>query len=229
MIRPTVDKDIYELSGVYLCECDLEQKEHKQIETVNGEVTLYTPQKYNNNHRTAHPNIGKIVAVYGNTQFKVGQEIICKHFTFQTEEKEPKPSFIKDGVMYFKVYNQDVMYGIEDDGQLTCREGIVLCEPIEDKLINTFLEVSAEYVDYRRDVVKVIKTWKGDKEFKKGDYLFLEKGGDYHFNFNGTDYVKCDHYFDDIMAIMDSPDYKSVEVLTHAKNHSIVTDKETDN
>mgnify|MGYP000400249309 FL=1 len=87
MIIPKTDKDIYELSGVYVVTCDLEQKEVRQVETVNGEVTLYTPQKYNNNHRTAHPNIGRVVSVHGNTQFKVGQEILCKHFTFQTEEK----------------------------------------------------------------------------------------------------------------------------------------------
>ena len=226
MIIPKTDKDIYELSGVYVVTCDLEQKEVRQVETVNGEVTLYTPQKYNNNHRTAHPNIGRVVSVHGNTQFKVGQEILCKHFTFQTEEKVAKPFHENDGIMYFKVYNHEVMFGIEEDGELTPREGIILCEPIVGKLIDTFLEVSAEFIDYRRDVAKIIKSW--DEEMYPIDkFVLLEKGGDYYFEYNGKQLIKSDHYFDDIMAVMDEPNWRNKEVLTHKKNHSLETDRDT--
>ena len=128
--------------------------------------------------------------------------------------------------MYFKVYNHEVMFGIEEDGELTPREGIILCEPIVGKLIDTFLEVSAEFIDYRRDVAKIIKSW--DEEMYPIDkFVLLEKGGDYYFEYNGKQLIKSDHYFDDIMAVMDEPNWRNKEVLTHKKNHSLETDRDT--
>lgn len=220
-----LDKDEYFIAGCYIMTCDLEQKESKQIETVDGELTLYTPQKYNNNHRTAHPNIGTVVQVIGDCQFKNGDQLMCTHFTFEKEDKTTNHFYEEDGIKYYKVYNQDVMFKVENEG-LVPREGIVLSEPIYDKLISTFLDVSGAMEDYRRDVVRVLKVWLGCDQYKTGDLLFLEKGGDYHFTFGGKDYVKSDHYFDDIMAVIDSTDWRAEELLIHQKNHSERTDKE---
>lgn len=221
-----LDKDDYMLSGCYICTCDLEQKESKQIETVNGQLTLFTPQKYNNNHRTAHPNVGTIVQTVGNTQFEVGTQILCKHLTFEKEDKTPNHFFEENGILYYKVYNMDVMYGIDGDN-LTPREGIVLAEPIFDKLLNTTLDLAGNFYDYRRDVVKLLKAWEGCTDFTEGDYLFLEEGGDYLFSFNGKDYIKCDHYFDDIMGVTDNPNWRAQKLLTHKNDHSVLTDKTT--
>lgn len=226
MIRPELDKNIYELSGCYICICDLQQKEQKNVVTPFGDVTLYTPQKYNNNHRTAHPNVGTIVEVFGNTQFKVGQQIICKHSTFENENKTPNSFYEKDDVLYYKVYNSHVMFGVDGE-ELIPREGILLCEPIYDSLIGMSLIAPDILQDYRRDVTKVIKVWDGCEDYKVGDYLFLEKGGDYLFEFMGKDYIKTDDYFEDVMGVIESPEWRNDEVLKHQKDHSEKTDKST--
>lgn len=219
-----IDKELYDLSGCYIMTCDLQQKESKQVETVNGQLTLYTPQKYNNNHRTAHPNIGTVVQTIGDCEFNVGDELMCKHFVFEKEDKTPNHFYEENGVKYYKVYNMDVMYKITADS-LICRKFILLCKPIYDKLLNTFLEVSGAMEDYRRDVAEVIGVWDCCEDYKVGEYVLLEKGGDYHFSHKGQDYVKCDHSFDDIVAVIDSPKWRTSEVLTHAKGHSERTDK----
>lgn len=219
-----IESSLYEAKGCYICICDLDQKESKEIETPNGNVKLYTPQKYNNNHRTAHPNIGTIIQTIGECQFGVGDEIMCTHFTFEKENKTPNHFFEQDGIKYYKVYSGDVLFKLSGE-DLIPREGIVLSEPIFDKLISTTLELSGSLNDYRRDVVKVIKSWEGCEDYKTGDYLLLEKGGDYHFSYNGKDYVKSDDYFDDIIAVIDSPEWRTKELLLHAKGHSELTDK----
>jgi hypothetical protein len=224
--KAELDKDDYNFSGCYIMTCDLEQKESKQIETVDGQLTLYTPQKYNNNHRTAHPNVGTVVQVIGNCDFNVGDQLLCKHFAFEKENKTSNHFFEQDGIKYYKVYNAEIMFKVDGE-ELIPREGIVLSEPIYDKLTSTFLDLAGNLEDYRRDVAKVLKVWIGCTDYKPGDYIFLEKGGDYHFNFNGTDYVKSDDYFDDIAAVVDSKDWRAEELLIHQRDHSTVTDKTT--
>lgn len=221
MIKPKLDSREYETSGAYICTVDREQREKKQI----GEFLLYTPQKYNNNHRTAHPQVGTIVKTYGNTEFKEGMRVYCKNLTFETENKEPKVYFQENGVDYYLAINEDVIFGIDEEDNLIPREGMLLCEPIEDKLIDTSLELLGSYVDYRRDVAKVLKTWRGCFEFEVGEYVLFEKNGDYHFTWNNKDYIASNHYFDDILGVIDTPEWRAEELRIHQKDHSTLTDK----
>ena len=160
--RLHLDKSDIGKRGCYILTTDIEQKESKTIQTFEGnEVTLYTPQKLNNNLRTALPTIGKIVVCLGDTEFNVGDEVICKHFTFLDINKESKHVHEDEkGTRYYKAYNEDVYFKITGD-DLEPRNGVVLSEPILDKLINTTLDLTGDLVGCRRDIVKVLKTWTG--------------------------------------------------------------------
>lgn len=217
-MKPLSDNSEYYTKDRYLVSVDLEQKKNYAIEGVNGEkIDLLIESDYNPNHRVSHPNYAVIRYASENAQFKVGQEIICHHFAFQDKDRKSYPNTKdNDGTDLYSVDNFKVYFGIQD-GELVCREGVLLCEPVKGKLIKTTLELTSKYDNVRRDIAKVMKVWEGCEDIKSGDYVLLNKGGDYVFTFKDNDYIKCDTYFDDILAVVDSEDWRLSELREHAQ------------
>ena len=158
----------YYYRDTYVCTVDMEQKTKHSFKGENGEkFELYLDNKQVKNHRIAHPNLATITAVTKDCQFKVGDGLIVRHFTFEDDGFKPLIYFKDGNVDYYKATNFDVMFGIVD-GEIICREGILLCEAVKDKLYQTDLELPVEYSGDRRDIAKVIKVWDGCTEFKVG-------------------------------------------------------------
>lgn len=215
--QTTYEKSTYYTKDVYILTTDLSHK--KKHEVQGTDVKLEIATEYNNNHRVAHPNIGTIVIAPKNGQFKVGQQLICKHFTFESAERVPHVMYTKDGIDYFKATNFEVMFGIEEDGQLTPREGILLCEAIEGIFQNEG-QPDKEHTELRRDIAKVLKVWDGCEDYVVGEYVLLAKGGDYQFTHDGKDYLKVDAYFNDVLATVDTDDWKINEKRVHITDYT---------
>lgn len=208
------NSDYYERDS-YICTVDLEQKNKRNV----GGVELTILNHLTNNHRGTHPNIGEIVESSENSQFKKGQKVLCKHFAFTDQCREPK-DFFEDvyGTRFYHINNFDVMFGIDGD-KLVPREGVLLCEYIEDKFVETPFYVTGDNEGKRRDVVKVVQTWRDCSEYQTGDYIFVAYGGDYEFEFNGKSYVKVDHYFNDVIAKVPSPEWRDKFIRKHIKHN----------
>ena len=137
---------------------------------------LFLPMEEVANHRIAQANYGIIEYASPNSQFKVGDGLLVRHFTFENEDRKPNITCNYKNTDLFKVNNIDVMFGVVD-GELIPREGVLLCEGIEGKFLDTELELYGDFIGKRRDVARVIKVWDGCEEFKVGDIVFLAKGG----------------------------------------------------
>lgn len=215
-MKPRIrESNQYYGKSYYLCTCDLNQLDKYKI----GDQSLTMLNIRNNNHRESHPNVGVITHCAGDTQFNVGDSILCHHFTFTGSDRKPKVFYTEDGVDYYKVTPREVFFKIDGD-ELIPREGNLLCKAIFDKLLNTTLELDASLQGNRRDTVIVEKVWEGCEEFKEGDYIMLQRGGDYQLTYNGESHLKVDVYFKDVMAIVDSPDWRINEVLKHVTDHN---------
>lgn len=215
MIPRFKQSDKYYEEGYYLCTVDLTQKDVYQ----NGSLAIQMLNRSNNNHRVSHPNVATITHCVGKTEFNVGDTILCHHFTFTGSDRKPKVHITKNGVDYYKVTHRELFFKIDGD-RLIPREGNLVCEAIYDKLIDTFLHLSEDLVDNRRDVVKVLTVWDGCEEFKEGDFIMLQKGGDYELSHNGKSFLKVDTYFKDVMAIVGDPNWRISEVRKHVKDHN---------
>lgn len=218
-MKPIAKKTNYWDSASYLLSTDIDQKKKKVLKGIGGEdIELYITTNKNRNYRISRANRGTIEAFDGKADFKVGQDVLCTHFTFEDEAGIKKTFYKKDGKDYYEANNFEVMFGIDGD-ELIPREGVLLCESVEDKFLNTTLLVTSEYEGSRRDLVKVVKTWDGCDLYKDGDYILIEKNADYLFDWNGREYIKVDHYFDDVLMIVNSTEWRKTEVHTHSNDH----------
>jgi len=212
-----VDTKKYLSQGKYICTTDLHHKKRHEVNGTGVELEIVTT--LNNNHRVSHPNVGTIAFAPKDAQFKIGQQIICKHFTFENAERIPNIVYSNNGVDYYKATNFEVMFGIEEDGELTPREGILLCEAIEGTFQNEG-QPDKQHTELRRDIAKILKVWDGCEDYKAGEYVLLAKGGDYQFTHNGKDYLKVDTYFNDAIATVDNEDWKINEKRVHIKDYT---------
>lgn len=206
--------DSYCHKGYYLCECeDFHEKEKFKL----AGVDLFLPKKYDNNHRTSHPQIGIVRSKVGETCFEVGDRVFCEHFSFTDKEKKPIGYIVDNGKFYNKIPNLNVIAKIEEDNTLTPRDGVLICEPVFGKLADTFLETK---LDDRRDIARVVKVGKGVDDVEVGDYVLLEDGADYHFEYNYKNYIRVDYFFDDVIAVVDSIEWFIDEERLHVKDHA---------
>lgn len=198
----------------------LPDKDHHRKVNLGGVVDIIIQQIGNFDHRQTHPTIGVIVEASEGAQFKVGTEIMCNHFTFEDHIGVSQHFYEdEDGVRYFHVKKLNVMFGIIE-GELVPRDGILLCEPVNGKFINTSLELQGKNEGKRRDIAKVIKTSKGCEMYKAGDYVMLKMGADYPIKWKGKDYLKVDHYFNDTFGITDLEDTYDSVVRHHVTHGS---------
>lgn len=224
--RPSDSLETMGKDEIYIMTTDLEQNESKEIETfAGGTVKLYTPQKYNANYRTALPKVGKVVKAFGkDCKFKEGQEVICTHFTFVNERRVSTHFAEIDGVKYYRVANLDILAGVED-GKLVPQDEVIICKPIVDKLIKTTLELSDSLVDIRRDVAEIyIVPDKYKDILKPGEYLFLNEGADYLFDFNGETLTAVELFLDGALMYGPELDYTPAVLWRHKNDHNKETD-----
>lgn len=217
-MKPIARASSYYDEAVYICTCDMEQKKTKAIQTENGVVKLYTGLEKNRNHRVAHPNVGVITSVGGNSEFSIGEEIIATHFTFEDVRGINQSFYTEDGVDYFRVENFNVIAGVAD-GQLTPRKYNLICEATDSKMLETDLHLAGEQDDNRRDVLKITHVWNDCEDYRVGDMVLIEKNGDYYFEYQGKQYIKVDTYFDDVLMKVPNDKWRKEEVHTHNNDH----------
>lgn len=224
--HPEESLETFGKDELYIMTADLEQNETKEITKFDGDkVTLYTPQKYNANYRTALPKVGKIVKAVGvDCKFKEGDTLLCTHFTFVNENRQSTHFTEVNGVKYYRVTNMDIIACISG-GTLIPQDEVVLCEPVVGKLIETDLELQDDLIDMRRDVAKIaIVPEKYKEALKVGHYLFLDEGGDYIFEVFGKTYIAVELFLNS--AAMHGPelDYKPAVLWRHKEDHNKETD-----
>ena len=191
---------------VHILTTDLNQKE----ESSSGLILL---PKRTNDHRGSHPDRGTVVE---SSLFDKGTEVITGHFTFEDEYFQSKEIGKDKGTPLFLSTTEDIYFTVKD-GELVPVEGVLLCENVEGKFIDTNLELPEDYEGKRRDVVKVLKVWEGCLELKSGDYIFLGFGGDYRFTFAGKEYIRVDTRRGDAFLRLNSPEWRSEHVRKHLK------------
>lgn len=211
-------KSKYETKASYVCTCDLD---HHQIHELEGGVKLQMLKHLNPDNRISRPTLGTIIEASEGAQFKVGQKIICKHFSFEDVRRNSRHFHynIRTKEKLYLVKNQSVMFGINEDGSLEPREGILLGAPVYGKFADTDLELSSDFEGRRRDIVKVIKVWEGCTDFKVGDYVMVQAGGDYPFKHDGVDYIRVDTFNEDAYAITDSQDTYDSIIHKHVNHY----------
>lgn len=201
-------------SGYHIMTCDLDQKKTKKI----GDVTLFMLPERESDHRVAHPDIGTVIQ---SDKFPKGTKVMTSHFSFTDGEHKSQQFGTDDsGNPLFLVEDLMTYFIIDDNEEHPIPvEGVLLCEAIEGKFVDTFLELDVEHSGKRRDVVKVIAPWEGCTEFKKGDYIYLNIGGDYQFQYNGKDYIRVDYRRNRVLMRLNSPEWRDVNVRKHVKRN----------
>lgn len=218
-MRPLAHNKNYWDSAAYLLSTDIDQKKKKILKGENGEdIEILIQTNKNYNFRISKANRGIIEAVDGDVDFKVGQEVLVTHFTFEDMDGRKKVAYEKDGKEYYQANNFEIMFGIEGD-KLIPRKGVLLCEPVYDKFLETTLHLTEEYEGSRRDLVKVLKPWNNCETYKEGDYLIIEKNADYIFEWNGKEFIKVDDRFGDVLMKVDCTDWRKKEIHTHSNDH----------
>lgn len=206
---------------VYVAKLHSDHKEKVEINTFSGEkVELLTTQKFNNNYREALPQLATIIE--GEGEFKAGDKVLTYHFAFVNQDRVAFPFKTVDEEDVYQLDELQILCKINEDGSFEPRSQVVICEPLKEELFETTLELSDHNIDFRRDLVKVLKTWKGcelDIDEEK-DYLILDEGGDYLFKHNKKDYVAVDLYWDSAIAIVNNRGWRDKEVKRHMKDHN---------
>lgn len=204
----------YQSKEWYLCTVDLQQKEKYELK--GTDLTLFVDVDKGLNHRNMHPNIGVITHTAGDAKFKVGDKLLCKHFTFRDAKRNVRVFHQDyDRTDYFMVHNSNIMFGIADD-KLVPREGVLLCEKVYPK-DNTLVGLK-DILGSRRDVAKVLDVWEGCEDIKRGDYVLLASGGDYLFDWKDEEYIKADVYGNDVLAVIPNEDWEVNEIRRHVKH-----------
>lgn len=198
--------------GCYLISVDVFQKEKHSFTGEDGkDYTLYTPRDQTNNIKDRNPNIAIIEAAFGETDFIPGQIIIIDHFVVQNHDKSSNHIYEDEtGKKYWKVENYDVFACLKD-GNVIPNTGILLCEYVEDKLVETNLELPDSMIDKRQDLAKII--YSSDDRYPAGKFIIVEDYALYEIEYNGKKYAKVDINMHDIVAVTDSPDWRKEKIL----------------
>lgn len=197
------EKEDYYEKDLYVLEC-LDRDTFNKRKIGSSEILLMTDRQENNLHR--FPVRGKVVTSNKSSQFKKGDELICRYHTFNNPNNgQDKATILKEGEKLYTVKNRSIICAVTEDG-LEPREGVLICEPLNGNLVSTSLHLSGDMQGRRRDLVKVIQCFEGSKA-KVGDYLLLSMGGDYEFYYKDKLYLAVDEYYEDYYAIVDSPDW----------------------
>lgn len=214
------DKKNRSYSTMYLLKpFNIEEKETHSFKGEDGkEYTLFIPAEKINNAREAFPTTGIILEGFGeDVEFKYGDKVIVEQNVFRKEARSYRDwdVFWEDeehGEVY-KAYVSDVFVKIEENGELTPRRGVVLCENVyKGTFHNTLgLELPDVAKINRRDIVRVIKSW-DEEMYKPGEYLLIKRGGDWRFTHEGKEYIKVDHYFNDIIGVVKSDEWVNLSI-----------------
>lgn len=200
---------------------DKEEKEKYSFKGNNGEdFTLYIPTESINNQKDAFPTTGVVVAAYGdNPDFKEGDLVIVEQNVFRKSERKFRDWDIfwetEEHGELFRAFAIDTFCKINEDGTLTPREGVLICKNVYRENYSTALDLQLpdSAKSKRRDLVQVHTTWDSDEcNYKVGDYLLIHRAADWRFKLKNEEYIVIDHYFEDVIAVVDSPDWSQPKI-----------------
>ena len=225
LLLPKKPKD-YREAGAYLL--TLPDEFHKERIEFKGEdgkdYLLWTPASRSNDERRKNPSVGVVAKGYGNVDFEPGDTVLCEHHSFKQGGKR-KVFYEKDGTEYFRVLNFQVHFKVDDSNNLIPRKNVLLCEPLKEKMVETSLHIPDEYIDYRRDVVKIVRTWEGCTQYTEGDFILLTTNADYPITHNNKRYVKVDTSSGhEVLAKVDSAEWRYKKIHRHV-DHKLKSQK----
>lgn len=197
-----LETDDYYDKDLYLVECT-DEDTFDEVR-LTDDIKIKIDKRYAENNLHKHPVKGKVIHANDDSEFKVGENLICKFWAFRNADTEEyQDHIVKDGKKLFFIRLSDIVCSVDNKGQLRPRKGTIICQPIYGKLMHSSLYLTSNNEGRRRDIVKVINPCP-DTKVKKGDYLLTQLGGDYEF-YNGRELlISVDEYFDDYYAIVDS-------------------------
>lgn len=198
--------------GSYLVTANIYHKEEHHFKGQDGsDFVLYTPKSESNNHKDKRPNIGVIVECFGETIFKPGTQILMDHFVLQGHDGTTNEIY-EDyaGKKYWAVENCDVFAAIID-GELVPNIDFLICEYVEDKLIETELFLPGNLTGQRQDIARIVSS--SNKYYEPGSYILVEDYSLYEIQHAGKRYAKVDISMDDAVAVVDSPKWRKNKVL----------------
>lgn len=214
-------KDKLYNSAYLLRALDRSEKEKHVFQGEDGkEFTLYIPTESINNQTVAYPTTGVVVAAYGeNPSFKEGDVVVVEQNVIRTPERKFREWNVfwttEDGEDLFKSFAIDTFCKINEDGTLTPREGVLICKNVYRENYSTALDLQLpdSAKSKRRDLVQVHTTWDSDEcNYKVGDYLLIHRAADWRFKLKNEEYIVIDHYFEDVIAVVDSPDWSQPKI-----------------
>lgn len=207
--RSNQERDYYK-KDLYLLKCTDEDTFDK-YDLAGIQIQLVT--KYQKNGLHKNPVRGMIVKSNEGSQFKVGDEVICRYDTFINPSDGVKKVAVSiKGEEYYTTDNRNIICRVNLDGTVTPREGIIICKPIYGKLTDTFIHLSGSMEGRRRDLVEVVQTFEGSK-VKVGDFLLTQLGGDYEFYVGKKLYLAVDEYYEDYYAVVSSSEWYDSEKI----------------
>ena len=190
---------------------DKEEKEKYTFIGDSGEEhTLYIPVESINNTTVSFPTTGVVVEAFGDSpDFSPGDLVVCEQNVFRAPDRTHR----KWDVLYeteehgelFRAFNLDVFARINQDGTLTPRKGVVICENVMKENYSTTLaiELPDSAKTRRRDLVRARVVWSGGEDiYHPGDYLLIQRSADWRFKHKGEELIIIDHLFDDVIAIV---------------------------
>lgn len=209
-------KNIYLLSPF-----DKQEKEKHVFKGQDGEdYMLHIPAENINNSSIAFPTTGVVVGSFGDDpDFLPGDMVVCEQNVFRVQDRKN----VKWNVFYddpengelFRAFPIDVFLRINPDRTMTPRRGILICENVYKQNYTTVLdlELPESAKVKRRDMVKVYQTWEGeDCEYSAGDLLLIERSADWRFMHDGKEYIVIDHYFNDVIAVVDDQGWEKSKI-----------------
>lgn len=179
-------------TGAYLVTIDIEHREKYTFKGEDGkEHLLYTPKYATNNYLKRNINECTVVETYGTTSFKKGDKLIVDHWLFMDNNNNYIPPLVRvDSVDYFRVVENDVFFGIID-GEVIPKPTNLICEYISYNLSDD-LSLVGTMSGLRRDVLKVTKVSREEKDYKVGDLIMIREYADYGIYTGSSVYVKVD-------------------------------------
>lgn len=200
-------------NGCYLVSADLDKKKKHTIIGEGGfKLDLIIANETNNSTKDRLPNEVDVEACFGDVDFPVGTTMFVDHYALLNHDGSSNHIFEDEsGKKFWRVESRQVHTGLVD-GNIVPNSDILVCEYIEDKLLNTTLELTGSLVGDRQDVARVVIS--NDDRYPVGTYILVEDYALYSFVHEGKKMAKVDISMNDIICVVSSPLVRKPDVLS---------------